>query len=324
VEGMNKILLAASDISVNNIIENIIQTTNQLQKTYDVTVVVVNWNSGSYLKETLQSLEKTNTDFDYKVVIIDNNSNKDDASIEFIDDIITKKENYTAIMLDKNLGFGSANNLGIKITNSKYIMLLNPDVVVRNNIIKILSNYLDNHAEIGMIGPKVLNEDNSFQVSCMRGEPNPKDVLYSLCGLSTIFKKNEKFNKFSLFHLDKNQPQRVAGLSGCCMMIRKELIEKIGAFDEQFFLYQEETDWCWRAYKTGWELAYFPEAEIMHYKGVTTKKKILKNNLIFTQSMLKFFKKHHWQNCTKIEKLFWTILIWSNFFLKYIKLKLGI
>ena len=221
------------------------------------------------------------------------------------------------------MGFGKANNLGIYLCQSEYILLLNPDVIVKNNIIEILSDYLNENPDIGMIGPKVLNEDGSFQASCLRGEPNPLDVFYTLSGISKLFKKNPNFNKFSLFHLDREQVQKTAGLSGCCLMVRKEVIEELGAFDEQFFLYQEETDWCWRVYKAGWDLVYNPNAKIVHYKGVTTKQKLLRNNLVFTQSMMKFFKKHHWKDYNVFQKIFWSILIWGNFVFKYLNIKIS-
>ncbi|MFA6989063.1 MAG: glycosyltransferase family 2 protein [Candidatus Gastranaerophilaceae bacterium] len=302
-------------------LENIEKIKNESQTKYDISVIIVNWNSGDYLKQTIESLEAfSENNNNNQVILIDNYSNKKDSSIKYIDEELTNKENYLTIKLDKNLGFGSANNLGIKISKSKYVLLLNPDVIIKNDILKILSDYLDKNPKVGMIGPKVLNEDGSFQISCMRGEPNPEDVFCTLSGLSKLLKNNPNFNRFSLFHLNREQIQNVAGLSGCCMMVRRELIEEIGEFDEQFFLYQEETDLCWRAYKAGWSLVYNPEAEILHYKGITTRQKLLKNNLIFTQSMMKFFEKHHWKNYNFFQKVFWTVLICGNFVLKYLKM----
>ena len=106
-------------------------------------------------------------------------------------------------------------------------------------------------------------------------------------------------------------------LSGCCMMLKKSLYEEIGGMDEQFFMYQEETDWRIRTKNVGKKVIYNPNAVVTHYQGVTTKKIQAKSVLFFTQSMMKFFKKHFWNDYNIFQKAFWTALIYGNFFLKY-------
>jgi len=293
------------------------------QTSIAVSVIIVNWNSGNYLKITLDSLYKHTKDIEFEVIILDNNSNKDDLSYKLLADYQTKYSNLKVIYNKDNLGFAKANNIGIKQSLGRYVLLLNPDVIVESNVVKILSDYMDSNQNVGMSGPKVLNPDRTFQTSCLRGEPYPMCVLYHLSGLAGIFKNNSKLNQFTLMHLDKNQIQKAAGLSGCCMMVRKELIEKIGAMDEQFFLYQEETDWCWRAFKAGAELIYNPEAIIVHDRGSITKQRLLKTNYVFCASMMKFFKKHHFSRYNFFQRAFFTVLIWSNFGVRYVKLKLS-
>lgn len=293
-----------------------------MQDSFDVSIIIVNWNAGKYLQETIESLVEKTKNISYELIIIDNNSNRDEESFLYIQNVLSKWNNFTFIKADENLGFSKANNIGMSISKGRNLLILNPDVVFSNNIIEILSNYLDNNEEVGMVGPKVLNPDGSFQQPCLRGKPYPKDTLFHIVGLAKAFPKNEYFNGYAMWNVDRDKINECWALSGCCMMIKKFLYEQIGGMDEQFFMYQEETDWGIRTKNVGKKVVYNPNAVVTHYQGVTTRKIQTKSVLIFTQSMLKFFKKHFWNDYNILQKTFWVVLIWGNFFLKYIKLEL--
>lgn len=290
-----------------------------MQDSFDVSIIIVNWNSGKYLQETIESLVEKTKNISYELIIVDNNSNRDEESFLYIQNVLSKWNNFTFIKADENLGFSKANNIGMSISKGRNLLILNPDVVFSNNIIEILSNYLDNNEEVGMVGPKVLNPDGSFQQPCLRGKPYPKDTLFHIVGLAKAFPKNEYFNGYAMWNVDRDKINECWALSGCCMMIKKFLYEQIGGMDEQFFMYQEETDWGIRTKNVGKKVVYNPNAVVTHYHGVTTRKIQTKSVLIFTQSMLKFFKKHFWNDYNILQKAFWVVLIWGNFFLKYIK-----
>lgn len=291
---------------------------NYSSNEFDTSVIIVNWNAGKYLQETIKSLYEQNKDVLYEVIIIDNFSNKDDESYLFLTDVL-KHENVTVVKCSENLGFAKANNMAMKMANGRNFLILNPDVIFHNNVIKILSDYSDKNSDVGMVGPKVLNPDGSFQQPCLRGKPYPKDTLFHLIGLAKAFPKKEFFNGYALWHLDREQIQNCWALSGCCMMVKKSLFEQIGGMDEQFFMYQEETDWGIRTKNIGKEIVYNPNAIVTHIGGVTTKRIKIKSIYIFTQSMEKFFKKHFWEKYNFIQKVFWLTLIWGNFGLKCIK-----
>lgn len=293
-----------------------------MQDSFDVSIIIVNWNAGKYLQETIESLVEKTKNISYELIIVDNNSNRDEESFLYIQNVLSKWNNFTFIKADENLGFSKANNIGMSISKGRNLLILNPDVVFSNNIIEILSNYLDNNEEVGMVGPKVLNPDGSFQQPCLRGKPYPKDTLFHIVGLAKAFPKNEYFNGYAMWNVDRDKINECWALSGCCMMIKKFLYEQIGGMDEQFFMYQEETDWGIRTKNVGKRVVYNPNAVVTHYQGVTTKRIQTKSVLIFTQSMLKFFKKHFWNDYNILQKTFWVVLIWGNFFLKYIKLEL--
>lgn len=287
---------------------------------FDVSVIIVNCNAGKYLEETINSLREKANDISYEIILVDNNSNKDEKSYLYLENLV-KFDNVTLIKSNENLGFAKANNVGMSLAKGRNFLILNPDVVMHNNVIKVLSDYLDNNADVGMVGPKVLNVDGSFQQPCLRGKPYPKDTLFHLIGLAKAFPNNPYFNGYALWHLNRDEINECGALSGCCMMLKKSLYEKIGGMDEQFFMYQEETDWGLRTAKAGYKTVYNPNAIITHYQGVTTKKIKIKSIWIFTQSMMKFFKKHFWNDYNIFQKAFWTVLIYGNFFLKLVVTK---
>lgn len=290
-----------------------------MDKNFDVSIIIVNWNAGKYLQETIESLEQNTKNISYEVILVDNNSDKNEESFKYIENVLDRKNNFRIIKSTENLGFAKANNQAMQIAKGRNFLILNPDIIFHNNVVKILSDYLDKNVTVGMVGPKVLNPNGSFQQPCLRGKPYPKDTLFHLIGLAKAFSKNEFFNGYALWHLDREQIQKCWALSGCCMMVKKSLFEQIGGMDEQFFMYQEETDWGIRTKNIGKEVVYNPNAIVTHIGGVTTKRIKLKSIYIFTQSMEKFFRKHFWEKYNFLQKAFWLTLIWGNFGLKYLK-----
>lgn len=290
-------------------------------KESDVSVIIVNWNAGKFLQETIESLYNKTQNLNFEIYVFDNNSVKTDESFLYLNKL-SQKENITIIKSESNLGFAKANNIVMQKAQGRNFLILNPDVVFKNNVIKILSDYLDSNPDVGMVGPKVLNPDGTFQQPCLRGRPYPMDTLFHLIGFAKAFPSCKFFNRYALWNLNRDEINECWGLSGCCMMVKKSLFDEIGGMDEQFFMYQEETDWGLRTKYIGKKIIYNPNAKVIHYQGVTTKKIELKSVLIFTKSMEKFFKKHFWKRYNIFQKAFWITLIWGNFLLKFIQKKL--
>lgn len=291
------------------------------QEHFDITVIIVNWNAGEYLQKTIETLFQYNNNISYETIIIDNLSDKEEESYLYLDQTL-KYNNITVVKSEENLGFAKANNLGMKLAKGRNFFILNPDVIFQDNCLKILSDYLDDNPNVGMVGPKVLNIDGTFQGSCMRGNPYPIDTLYHLIGLAKKYPNNPKYNGYALNHFNINEINEIGALAGCSLMVKRELYEKIGGIDERYFMYQEENDWGIECKKAGYKVIYNPNTTITHYKGVTTSKVKIKSIWIFTQSMMKFFKKHFWNDYNILQKTFWVILIYGNFFLKCVVQKL--
>lgn len=290
------------------------------QDFFDVSIIMVNWNAGKYLEETINSVSGKTQNLSFEIILVDNNSDKDEESYLFLDKLL-EQNNVTVIKSEENLGFAKANNIGMELAKGRNFLILNPDVTFHNNVIKILSDYLDNNETVGMVGPKVLNPNGSFQQPCLRGKPYPKDTLFHLIGLAKAFPKCEALNGYALWYLNRDEINECGALSGCCMMLKKSLFDEIGGMDEQFFMYQEETDWGLRTAKAGKKTVYNPNAIVTHVGGATTKAVQVKAIWIFTQSMMKFFKKHFWNDYNIFQKAFWTTLIYGNFVLKFLKAK---
>lgn len=284
-----------------------------------VSVIIVNWNSGIYLQKTIESLYKNCCNTTFELIVLDNNSNKEDASYRFIKTLLPEYKNSKIILNNNNFGFAKACNIGIKQSCGEYILLLNPDVKINSDILLEFLSYMQANPKAGILGPKVLNPDNSFQHNCLRGKPEPLDVLFALTGISKLFPNKEYLNKFSLYHLDKNIVHNTYGLSGCCMMIRKDVLKEIGLLDESFFLYQEDTDLCLRVKSKNWEVIYYPKAIITHFKGSSTNKRLIKTNYYFFISMIKFFIKYYFDRYNLIQRLVFYILISANLILRIIK-----
>lgn len=229
----------------------------------DISFNIVTYNSFGPLKICLDSLiSSLGSSLDYEITIIDNGS--EDKTVEFIE------ENYPDIVLiknNRNFGYTKAMNQGLRISKGKYSVQLNPDVSVPHNTFQQLSDWLDDHPDVGICIPKVLNQDGSFQRQCRRGFARPLEVVSYFLKLDKLFPNNKKLGNYVKTYLPEDEIVEVDAVSGSCMMIRKEVIEEIGYLDERFFAYQEDTDFCFRAKNAGWKVYYLPIATVTHLGG---------------------------------------------------------
>ena len=228
----------------------------------DISVCIVNLNAEKYLLRCLQSLENAIWPLSYEVIIVDNKSK--DSTMGLL-----KKHfnNINLVCNDYNLGYTSEINKAMKIGRGKYKLILNPDTILNAKSILSMVTHMNTNEKIGISGPKVLNEDGSFQKSCRRGVARPFAVFCYFLGLAKLFPKNKKLTGYHLNHLDENLISKVSGLSGSCMLIDQNVINDIGYFDEKFFAYQEDSDYCLRAIEKGWEIHYYPKAIVYHNSG---------------------------------------------------------
>ncbi|PJC57545.1 MAG: glycosyl transferase, partial [Ignavibacteria bacterium CG_4_9_14_0_2_um_filter_37_13] len=231
----------------------------------DLSIIIVNYNVKEFLQNLLTSLSKAVANLSSEIIVVDNGS--DDGSVELLRN---KFPQVTLISNEENLGFSKANNLGLRIAKGKNLLLLNPDTIVQEDTFEKLIKFFEEHQDAGMIGCKILNPDGTLQLACRRSFPGPWTSFCKVSGLSTMFPKSKIFARYNLTFLDEDQSYEVDAISGSFMMVRREVFENIGGLDEQFFMYGEDLDWCYRVQKTGWKVYYVHETTIIHYKGEST------------------------------------------------------
>jgi len=252
-----------------------------------LSIVIVNYNAKGLLKDCLESIYKETKDIPFDMWVVDNNSK--DGSVAMVHNYFPE---IKLIENKENLGFAKANNQAILKSYSDYVLLLNPDTVVLENAIGKMVRFMDDNPEVGISGCKVSNEDGTLQMACRRSIPTPGVAFFRLCGLSRIFPNSKLMAKYNLTFMNPNESHEVDAVSGAFLMVRKKVIDTIGLLDDIFFMYGEELDWCLRAKNAGWKVMYYPYAEIIHYKGESSKSNTRKANFEFYRSMYLFHKKH--------------------------------
>ncbi|HEX2963133.1 MAG TPA: glycosyltransferase [Ignavibacteriales bacterium] len=253
----------------------------------DLSVIIVNFNVKEFLQNLLGSIQKSTGNISTEVIVIDNAS--DDGSVEIL------REKFPWVKLiasEKNLGFGRANNLGLEISQGKYILLINPDTIVQEDTFQKLISFFEKTPDAGLAGCKVLNSDGTLQLACRRGFPGPWTSFTKVTGLSKLFPKSRLFARYNMTYLDENETYEVDAISGAFMMLKREVYEKVGGFDCQFFMYGEDLDLCYRIQKAGYKVYYVHDTQIIHYKGESTKRSSLDETRVFYEAMHLFVKKH--------------------------------
>ncbi|HTZ48939.1 MAG TPA: glycosyltransferase family 2 protein [Verrucomicrobiae bacterium] len=253
--------------------------------TVDISVVIVSWNARRYLQECLKSLEDSPANRSMEVIVVDNAST--DGSPEMVE---TEFPWVKLVKADQNLGFAKANNVGIRLSKGRYVSLINSDVKVLPDCLGTLADYLDQHPDIGNVGPRVLNGDLSLQGSCRRFPTlwNNACMAIGLSGAKHRFFSGEHMQYFA-----HDREMDVQVLVGCFWMVRKEAFEKAGLLDEDFFMYAEDVDWCKRCWNAGWRVAFNPSAEAIHYRGGSSVNDPVRFAVEQQRAVLHYWAKHH-------------------------------
>ncbi|MGQ9664027.1 MAG: glycosyltransferase [bacterium] len=253
----------------------------------EISVVIVNYNVKHFLEQCLMAVERARHNLKTEIIVVDN------ASVDGSQSMVKKKFPQVQLIENhKNLGFGKANNQAMKIARGKYIFILNPDTLIQEDTLLVLKNFLDEHPEVSMVGCKLINPDGTFQVASRRSIPTPWVAFTKIVGLSRIFPKSKIFGRYNLTYLSPELESEVDVLSGSLMMVRKDILAKVGYFDEDYFMYGEDIDLCYRIKKAGGKIYYTPKTKAIHYKGESTKKGEFSYITNFYTSMLIFIDKH--------------------------------
>ena len=262
----------------------------------DLTAIVVNWNTCAELRSCLRSVMESDS-VSAETMVVDNASS--DGSAEMV------REEFPSVRLlvnAENLGFAKGCNQGIAISRGRYVLLLNSDSDVQSDALSALVRFGDENPDVGIFGPRILNSDGSLQYSCRRF-PTLLAGIFRNSFLGRLFPKNPYIKDYLLAEWDHSETRDVDWVSGAAMVIRREVLEEVGALDERFFMYCEDVDLAYRAKQHGWRVAYFPAAVVVHALGRSSDKD--PNGMIaeFHKSMYRFFRKHYARKSSVLVRL---------------------
>jgi hypothetical protein len=266
-----------------------------------LSIIIVNYNSTSVLTACLSSIRESRFTFPYEVFVIDN------ASDESTEELTRIFPSVQFIFNASNCGFAFANNVGISRANGSHILLLNPDTIVNANSLKPMISYLEEHPEVGIVGCKIFDANGQIEHSTHSFPTVLKEFVHANDFLKIFLDYNSKagmlftglLNMKALeSYWDHDSIREVDHVTGACMMVRREAIERVGLLDEAFFLYNEEVEWSYRMKKAGYKSVFLPDSSIIHLFGYSTKQRVQKqvvNKLLLERyrGMFYFFQKHY-------------------------------
>lgn len=253
----------------------------------DLSIIILNYNVKDYTEQCILSLEKATQGLSAEIFVVDNAS--EDGSVPYLQ---ARFPYVRFIANQENVGFARGNNLALGEAQGRYLLILNPDTIVEEDAIKNMIGYLEEHPQVGAVGPKILDRFGRFDHASRRGFPTPWASFTRLSGLSRLFPKSRLLAQYELSFLDPDQPAPIDALSGACMMVRKEVFQTVGGFDEDYFMYGEDIDWSYRIKQAGWQVHYVPYARIIHFRGESVKRSFIDREKAFYDAMIRFIEKH--------------------------------
>ncbi len=253
-----------------------------------LSVIIVNYNVKYFLEQCLYSVQKACLGIESEIIVTDNNSI--DGSKAFLQPAFPA---VNFIWNNSNVGFAGANNQALEIAKGDFILFLNPDTILAEDCIEKCLQFYEENKTAGVVGIKMIDGSGNFLKESKRAFPSPLTSLYKLTGLARLFPRSKIFARYHLGHLSEDQNHEVDVLAGAFMMIPKILLDKIGNFDERFFMYGEDVDLSFRIQEAGYSNFYFSESTIIHFKGESTKRGSLNYIRLFYKAMNLFVKKHY-------------------------------
>jgi len=254
----------------------------------DISIVIVNYNVRDLVDNCIASVYKANSN-KYKIEIFFVDNNSIDGSVTHIRN---KYPDVIIISNEKNIGFSMANNLAIKKASGKYILILNPDTILEEGTFEKMISFCEANKNAGAVTSKLILANGKLDSACRRSFPTPAVAIPRMLGMSKLFPHSKVFGKYNLTYLDENKTYEVDAICGAFMFIPRTVIDEAGMFDEDYFMYGEDLDLCFRIKKSGYKIFYYPEVTTIHFKGESTRKTNLSYVNNFYGSMIIFVRKN--------------------------------
>jgi len=246
----------------------------------DLTVVIVSYNCREVLLDCLASMERSRQDVSYEVHLVDN------ASTDGTPQAVREGHPWVNLTASReNLGFSKGNNLAMRQSDTPFVLLLNPDTLVGDHCFDHSIAFLKAHPGAGMVSCRLVTGDGSLDLACRRSFPSAWDGFCRAAGLSRRFPGSRLLARYNLTYLDELAPAQVDAVNGAYMMVTRRAIERVGLLDEDYFMYMEDMDWCWRFTQAGFEVHYDPGCTVTHLKGQSSRTQSTKMIRAFFDSM---------------------------------------
>ena len=256
---------------------------------FDLSIIIVSWNVCELLRACLEAVLAE--PLRQEVLVVDNASS--DGTVAMVQERFPQAR---VIANAENLGFTGGNNQGIRGSRGCYVLILNPDTRPQPGALSAMLALMEAHPDAAAVGPELLWPDGSVQSSRRRFPTLVTGLLESTL-MQQYWRDNRVLRRYYCQDLPTDQPQAVDWVVGACIMLRRAALDQVGLFDEGYFMYSDELDWCFRAKRTGWQVYHLPQAKVVHYHGKSSEQNLLARELRFQDSKLRFFGKHYgrWQ-----------------------------
>lgn len=281
----------------------------------DLSIIIVPYKCKDQLDVTLEAVYNSQVNFEYEVIVIDNDSQ--DGTVEMVREKYLSdpaKAVKTTLVENPNVGFGIANNQGMKLAKGKYMLLLNPDTKVDPDNLQVMMDFMKTRPDIGIASCKLVRPDGEIDPASRRSEPDPKASFYRLSGLQYLFPKT--FGIYNALDKDPTVSHELDSCSGAYMFMTRECFEKTQGFDEDYFMYGEDLDLCRKTREAGLKVWWHPMTSCVHYKGQSSAKAPQRSLYAFHDAMWIYYNKWYRKQHSFLMTGFIYIGIWGRYYWK--------
>ncbi len=285
----------------------------------DISIIIVSWNVRDLLRNCLRSIQQQAAILgrQIEIIVVDNAS--DDGTVGMLQN---EFPGVRVIANSENVGFTRGNIQALAVARGRYFFLLNPDTELRPNALARLITFADANPHVGIIGPQLCYGDGSLQ-SSRRRFPTLATAFLESTKLQQWSPRNRTLTRYYMLDTSDDERQDVDWVNGSAMFVRREVYDQIGGFDEGFFMYSEELDWCYRAKRAGWYIVYLPTAQVTHYEGKSSDQVVAKRDIYFHSSKIRFFRKYRGVLVAEILRAFLLLMFVYQFIEEGTKWLLG-
>ena len=265
----------------------------------DLGIVIVNYNVRDLLRDCLASVYDSRGELTFDVCVVDNDSHDGSAGM------VADEFPQVRLLRAENRGYAAGNNLGLQefgfgrdgsepgSGHPRFVLLLNPDTILPPSALADMLQFMEEHPQAGVVGPRLVRADGSLDRACRRSFPTPQVAAYRFSGLGRLFPNSPRFGRYNLTYLSPDLTTEVDSVVGAFMLIRGEALAEVGLLDEQFFMYAEDLDLCYRIKQRNWQVWYNSGVTVLHYKGQSSRQRSKFANDKFYETMRLFHDKHY-------------------------------